>query len=519
MFFRRQKGEYRETDRVTRFKLIKSGKHWLRASTSLFGLFKVLRGGVDTTQVMTETVEDKVSHSITGLDILKGIVAAGTVISGTVATQTKVFTNESAVLEKTVEKTDALATNGTVVLGTISTSNSASSTSLSASESASTSASTSISASSTVVGTQTAAATEATAKKVEEDRKKLASDYAASVTNVNLQSYANRRKRSVDSIEQLLASIKAAVFSGNTIVNGAPAINASLNIAKSETKIYTGTGRDSFYNIPIYYKLTVTNDGSELTFTYTVTYVNPTTRALENLSRMYYGYSIYNTGTSTQTMLTLGSGLGKPSGVTNSITNKNGERVRYYNMSTMTTQGSGYTWANGAQMNGWQAKQGYGLTSSWTVSITGTDTSFTFTPYAAKTDRIGTNYFNGTRKVVESSTTSQSLSQSKSLSVSASQSASASASTSASASASTSASVSASTSASASASTSASASASTSASESASTSASVSASTSASSSASTSASASASTSASASASASASTSASESASTSASASA
>ncbi|HGL7770121.1 TPA: accessory Sec-dependent LPXTG-anchored adhesin, partial [Streptococcus pneumoniae] len=109
-------------------------------------------------------------------------------------------------------------------------------------------------------------------------------------------------------------------------------------------------------------------------------------------------------------------------------------------ISTMTTQGSGYTWANGAQMNGWYAKQGYGLTSSWTVSITGTDTSFTFTPYAAKTDRIGTNYFNGTRKVVESSTTSQSLSQSKSLSVSASQSASASASTSASASASTSAS-------------------------------------------------------------------------------
>lgn len=97
-----------------------------------------MRGGVDTTQVMTETVEDKVSHSITGLDILKGIVAAGTVISGTVATQTKVFTNESAVLEKTVEKTDALATNDTVVLGTISTSNSASSTSLSASESAST---------------------------------------------------------------------------------------------------------------------------------------------------------------------------------------------------------------------------------------------------------------------------------------------------------------------------------------------------------------------------------------------
>ena len=44
MFFRRNEGQYRETDRVTRFKLVKSGKHWLRAATSNFGLFKVLRG-------------------------------------------------------------------------------------------------------------------------------------------------------------------------------------------------------------------------------------------------------------------------------------------------------------------------------------------------------------------------------------------------------------------------------------------------------------------------------------------
>uniref|UniRef100_UPI000B12C0D1 KxYKxGKxW signal peptide domain-containing protein n=1 Tax=Streptococcus parasanguinis TaxID=1318 RepID=UPI000B12C0D1 len=47
MFFKRNQGQYRETDRVTRFKLIKSGKHWLRAATSYFGLFRVLKGGVD----------------------------------------------------------------------------------------------------------------------------------------------------------------------------------------------------------------------------------------------------------------------------------------------------------------------------------------------------------------------------------------------------------------------------------------------------------------------------------------
>lgn len=36
MIFKRSNGEFRETDRVTRFKLIKSGKNWLRAATSNF---------------------------------------------------------------------------------------------------------------------------------------------------------------------------------------------------------------------------------------------------------------------------------------------------------------------------------------------------------------------------------------------------------------------------------------------------------------------------------------------------
>lgn len=120
MFFRRQNGRYRETDRVTRYKLIKSGKHWLRASTSLFGLFKVMRGGVDTTQVMTKVVEDKDNHSITGLDIIKGLAATGAVLGGAVATETKVFANEAVALEKTLENSDLLVTNDTVVLGTTS---------------------------------------------------------------------------------------------------------------------------------------------------------------------------------------------------------------------------------------------------------------------------------------------------------------------------------------------------------------------------------------------------------------
>ena len=51
MFFRRNEGQYRETDRVTRFKLVKSGKHWLRAATSHFGLFKIISGRVDASSV------------------------------------------------------------------------------------------------------------------------------------------------------------------------------------------------------------------------------------------------------------------------------------------------------------------------------------------------------------------------------------------------------------------------------------------------------------------------------------
>ena len=145
MFFRRQNGRYRETDRVTRYKLIKSGKHWLRASTSLFGLFKVMRGGVDTTQVMTEVVEDKDNHSITGLDIIKGIAATGAVLGGVVATETKVFANEAVAVEKTLDNPDLLVTNDTVVLGTTSVSNSENSSSLSTSVSESTSISESVS--------------------------------------------------------------------------------------------------------------------------------------------------------------------------------------------------------------------------------------------------------------------------------------------------------------------------------------------------------------------------------------
>ena len=87
MFFRRNEGEYRETDRVTRFKLIKSGKQWLRAATSNFGLFKVVKGGTDAPSVSAQSVEEK-TPLISGQALLKGIAAAGAVAGGAVATYT-----------------------------------------------------------------------------------------------------------------------------------------------------------------------------------------------------------------------------------------------------------------------------------------------------------------------------------------------------------------------------------------------------------------------------------------------
>ncbi len=119
MFFKRNEGQFRETDRVTRFKLIKSGKHWLRASTSLFGLFKVIRGGVDTAQVSTEVVEERSSTPLTGIDLLKGIVAAGSVIGGGAVVQTQVHANEQTAVEKVIETDSTLVTTDKVVLGTV----------------------------------------------------------------------------------------------------------------------------------------------------------------------------------------------------------------------------------------------------------------------------------------------------------------------------------------------------------------------------------------------------------------
>ena len=119
MFFKRNQGQYRETDRVTRFKLIKSGKHWLRAATSNFGLFRVLKGGVDKASVRVPQLEENAPSSVKE-HLLKGLLTTGTLLTGA-ATTYRVQADESndaSALERAVSPaTDVLAASDSAVLG------------------------------------------------------------------------------------------------------------------------------------------------------------------------------------------------------------------------------------------------------------------------------------------------------------------------------------------------------------------------------------------------------------------
>ena len=116
MFFKRQKGKYHEVERVTRFKLIKSGKHWLRAATSQFGLFRSMKGG-GLSSIELKVTEEQVTDKKSGIDFLRGVVATGAVLGGAVVTSTTVHAEEGQALEKVIDTTDVLATRGETVLG------------------------------------------------------------------------------------------------------------------------------------------------------------------------------------------------------------------------------------------------------------------------------------------------------------------------------------------------------------------------------------------------------------------
>ncbi|MBS6933576.1 accessory Sec-dependent serine-rich glycoprotein adhesin, partial [Streptococcus sp.] len=117
MFFRRNEGQYRETDRVTRFKLIKSGKHWLRAATANFGLFKVFKGTVDVPSMHSQNIEER-TPIISGEAFLKGLITTGTVLGGAVATYTVQAeeTSAPALESQATTNHDVLANSESVAL-------------------------------------------------------------------------------------------------------------------------------------------------------------------------------------------------------------------------------------------------------------------------------------------------------------------------------------------------------------------------------------------------------------------
>ena len=252
MIFKRSNGEFRETDRVTRFKLIKSGKNWLRAATSNFGLLKVIRGQVEET-VVAEVREDAVSTK--SRHLLKGIVVAAAVLSATtVATTTfadevgnEVVSSSTAVSapsvsteaaslteeaskevsapqnETATETKPSVASSSEVVESAVASDDKAI-LEQNASEAALLNQIAEKYASTHQNEEQKAAIKEAVAKvQAELPAKETSTD-----SGETSPSYSEQRERLNKSVDDMMATLKDAGFNGNTTVNGAPAVSAQL---------------------------------------------------------------------------------------------------------------------------------------------------------------------------------------------------------------------------------------------------------------------------------------------------
>ena len=252
MIFKRSNGEFRETDRVTRFKLIKSGKNWLRAATSNFGLLKVIRGQVEET-VVAEVREDAVSaksrHLLKGIVVATALLSATTVANTTfadevgnevvssstavsapsVSSEATPLTEEgskevSAPQNETATETKAQAASSSEVVESAVASDDKAILEQNASEAALLNQIAEKYASTHQNEEQKAAIKEAVAKVQAE----LPTKEASSNSEVKPQSYAEQRERLNKSVDDMMATLKDAGFNGNTTVNGAPAVAAQL---------------------------------------------------------------------------------------------------------------------------------------------------------------------------------------------------------------------------------------------------------------------------------------------------
>ncbi|WP_203161219.1 KxYKxGKxW signal peptide domain-containing protein, partial [Staphylococcus epidermidis] len=446
-----------------RVRLYKSGKNWIKAGIKEIQLLRVM-GLPFNGQKITD--KEDVNANNNSNNMKKNISKASAVIGG--AFTFNMLNDHQAFAASETPVTSEISSNSTTVGDQTSTKESRDSAASTESKDSAASTESKDSAASTE-SKDSAASTESKDSAASTESKDSAAsteskDSAASTESKDSAASTESKDsaastESKDSAASTDFGSTVATNDSNSSSNSTSAINLrtfsrlatttfAAAAATSTTNTYTGAGTDTNYNIPIYYKLTTVNNGTSMTFTYTVTYDNPATTTVERPTALSNSYAIYNTGTTNQTMFTLGSAYGTPSTATSYITDSTGAQVSNprANTTNINKQGSGYTWANGYQMNGAQAKQGYGLTTTWTVPINSSgDTSFTFNPYSTSVTG-GTNLFNG-QKVTVTDPTSASNSQSASTSASNSQSASTSASNSQSASTSASNSQSASTSA------------------------------------------------------------------------
>ena len=252
MIFKRSNGEFRETDRVTRFKLIKSGKNWLRAATSNFGLLKVIRGQVEET-VVAEVREDAVSaksrHLVKGILVAAAVLSATTVANTTFADEVgnEVVSSSTAVSapstspeaaplteegskevsapqNETATETQPSAVSSSEVVERAVASDDKAILEQNASEAALLNQIAEKYASNHQNAEQKAAIKEAVAKVQSE----LPAKEASTNSGENTPSYAEQRSRLNKSVDDMMETLKAAGFNGNTTVNGAPAISAQL---------------------------------------------------------------------------------------------------------------------------------------------------------------------------------------------------------------------------------------------------------------------------------------------------
>ncbi|MDB8647198.1 accessory Sec-dependent serine-rich glycoprotein adhesin, partial [Streptococcus australis] len=277
MFFKRLNGKVREMDRTTRFKLIKSGKHWVRSENSTLGLFKIVRGEVETT-VITKSEKERDGIRSTSQFVLKGLLATGAAVGATAIINTAYADEASADVVTTSElQKETLAEAHSLVIGSVSEAGSMSeeslestSASVSLSEHGSESLSVSLSESTSEAATTSESSVETTERVLGATDKvgleqnlseatlltQMAENYASNLTdadqkaalsvaiakvqtelststqllheNVATQAYVEQRQRLNESVDEMMLALKASGFVGNSSVNGKPAIAAQL---------------------------------------------------------------------------------------------------------------------------------------------------------------------------------------------------------------------------------------------------------------------------------------------------